>query len=88
MFRSNDYQDELAWSAIWLYQATGEASYLADAEANRVAGPGWGDSWDDKITYTNVGVVYCQRLAHRNLLVSCHVRDWPIEICWCHAENF
>ena len=27
------YQDELVWGAIWLYRATGEADYLAKAEA-------------------------------------------------------
>ncbi|MFI6819635.1 glycoside hydrolase family 9 protein [Micromonospora sp. NPDC050187] len=27
------YQDELVWGAIWLHRATGEASYLAKAEA-------------------------------------------------------
>ena len=27
------YQDELVWGAIWLYRATGEAAYLAKAEA-------------------------------------------------------
>ncbi|XP_045162475.2 endoglucanase E-4-like [Mercenaria mercenaria] len=53
-YRSADYQDELGWAAAWLYEATGESQYLADAEANRVSGAGWGDSWDDKTTYTNV----------------------------------
>ena len=28
-FRSySGYQDELAWAAVWLYKATGEATYL------------------------------------------------------------
>ncbi|HTF10522.1 MAG TPA: glycoside hydrolase family 9 protein [Asanoa sp.] len=27
------YQDELVWGAIWLYRATGDASYLAKAES-------------------------------------------------------
>ena len=27
------YQDELVWGAIWLYRATGDATYLAKAEA-------------------------------------------------------
>ena len=53
-YRSGDYQDELGWSAVWLYQATGDEQYLHDAEINRVTGAGWGDSWDDKTTYTNV----------------------------------
>lgn len=54
----NGYKDEMVWGAIWLYKATGDAAYLAKAEA------GYGDlgkemntttpvykhtfSWDDK----------------------------------------
>jgi hypothetical protein len=30
---SNGYEDELVWAAAWLYKATGEPSYLADAVA-------------------------------------------------------
>ena len=37
--------------------ATGDAKYLKEAEDNRVAGPGWGDSWDDKTSYTNVSIL-------------------------------
>ena len=55
--RSGDYQDELGWSAIWLYQATGESKYLTDAEANRASGSAWGDSWDDKTASTNVCII-------------------------------
>lgn len=54
------YHDELAWAAIWLYQATGEAAYLAYAEnatanwAKENYGNSpyweykWGLAWDDK----------------------------------------
>lgn len=52
------YQDELVWGAIWLHRATGEAAYLAKAEAE-YAGLGtepqqpihsykWTIAWDDK----------------------------------------
>jgi hypothetical protein len=60
--RSGDYKDELGWAGAWLYEATGENTYLADAEANRVSGAGWGDSWDDKTTYTNVRKKIMQNL--------------------------
>ncbi|WAR15156.1 GUN4-like protein, partial [Mya arenaria] len=53
-YRSDSYQDELAWAAMWLYQATGEAKYLTNAEQDRVTGAAWGDSWDDKTTYTDI----------------------------------
>jgi hypothetical protein len=51
------YQDELAWGAIWLHRATGEAAYLARARTayQALSGGGagnhpyqWALSWDDK----------------------------------------
>ena len=43
------YQDELAWAAAWLHEATGEADYLALAEAWYPGGnTGWALGWDDK----------------------------------------
>lgn len=47
------YHDELAWGASWLYEATGEQSYLQQAESiyqNNVGGlqNGWTLNWDDK----------------------------------------
>lgn len=46
------YQDELAWAAAWLYRATGEAGYLADASDHfdrSSPDPFWSQSWDGKI---------------------------------------
>jgi len=57
------FQDELVWGALWLYQATGESSYLQKAElayANikSIDHPGkpykWTLSWDDKSYATYV----------------------------------
>ncbi|MGF1496821.1 MAG: glycoside hydrolase family 9 protein [Elainellaceae cyanobacterium] len=43
------YQDELAWSATWLYKATGEKSYLDKAESYyQGLNPQWTQNWDDK----------------------------------------
>ena len=52
------YNDELVWGAIWLYRATGNATYLAKAEAyypnlgteaqSTVKSYHWGLGWDDK----------------------------------------
>lgn len=47
------YNDELAWGAAWLYEATGEVSYLQKAESvyqNQLGSlnPGWTINWDDK----------------------------------------
>src|SRR5262245_1080670 len=45
------YWDELVWGALWLYRATGDAAYLAKAEAYypNIAGKYvWTHAWDDK----------------------------------------
>lgn len=45
------YFDELAWSAAWLYRATGEQAYLSQAEAHfdqANEDPNWSHSWDGK----------------------------------------
>ncbi|QCB92194.1 glycoside hydrolase family 9 protein [Cellulomonas shaoxiangyii] len=52
------YQDELVWGAYWLYEATGDAAYLAKAEAeydklsneNQTTTKSykWTVAWDDK----------------------------------------
>ncbi len=43
------YEDELSWGAAWLYEATGDASYLALAESYYSGGsPYWALGWDDK----------------------------------------
>ncbi|CAG0886958.1 unnamed protein product [Darwinula stevensoni] len=53
---SSGYEDELTWAAAWLYRATGETSYLNDAESKYVEFGQDGQpsefSWDDK----NAGV--------------------------------
>ena len=46
------YEDELAWSAAWLYRATGESAYLEKARTHfEAAGPNpnWSQSWGGKI---------------------------------------
>ncbi len=49
------YQDEIAWSATWLYEATGEEVYLEKAEAAYHAnGVYWAMTWDDKSMGTAV----------------------------------
>ncbi|NJL87270.1 MAG: glycosyl hydrolase family 9 [Leptolyngbyaceae cyanobacterium SM1_1_3] len=47
------YEDELAWGASWLYEATGNVSYLQQAESvyqDQLGGleQGWTINWDDK----------------------------------------
>lgn len=43
------YEDELAWSATWLYEATGDTAYLEKAEAAYPEnGIYWALTWDDK----------------------------------------
>lgn len=45
------YQDELVWSAAWLYRATRQQAYLDAAESHYQSmnkGHGWTHAWDDK----------------------------------------
>ena len=52
------YMDELTWGAIWLYKATGDATYLAKAQTDYAQMPkvsqtttpeyAWTLNWDDK----------------------------------------
>lgn len=58
-FRSwSGYNDELLWSALWLYQATGTASYLnyAISGHSQYGYSGINDiiSWDSKIAGVKV----------------------------------
>ncbi|MDG2148679.1 MAG: glycoside hydrolase family 9 protein [Planctomycetota bacterium] len=49
------YTDELAWSATWLYRATGESEYLDAARVHFAASspnPNWSQSWGGKINGT------------------------------------
>ncbi|KAH3828330.1 hypothetical protein DPMN_130285 [Dreissena polymorpha] len=62
-YRSGAYEDELGWAGVWLFQATGDRRYLTEAEAIRPTGAGWGDSWDDKTTYTDI-LLY--KFTHKN----------------------
>nr|KAG5691509.1 hypothetical protein BaRGS_017722 [Batillaria attramentaria] len=48
-YTSNNYTDELVWGGLWLHKATGENSYLQDAQASYEKGPAWGFSWDEKL---------------------------------------
>jgi hypothetical protein len=49
-YGSNDYTDELAWGAAWLYRATGEALYLARArEFASTTEWAWTFDWGSKL---------------------------------------
>ncbi|ESO99345.1 hypothetical protein LOTGIDRAFT_158430 [Lottia gigantea] len=48
-YKSENITDENSWGAIWLYKATSDKKYLADAEAAHIPGESWGFSWDEKI---------------------------------------
>ncbi|MFQ6547496.1 glycoside hydrolase family 9 protein [Aestuariibius sp. 2305UL40-4] len=43
------YEDEIAWAATWLYEATGDEEYLAKAEEYyQPSGTYWAMTWDDQ----------------------------------------
>jgi aryl-phospho-beta-D-glucosidase BglC (GH1 family) len=51
-YNSSGFYDELAWGALWIYKATGDATYLAKGKAiydQNFAGQTmtWTQSWDD-----------------------------------------
>ena len=51
-YNSGGFYDELAWGALWIYKATGDATYLAKGKAvydQNFAGQTmtWTQSWDD-----------------------------------------
>ncbi|WP_344078676.1 glycoside hydrolase family 9 protein [Luedemannella helvata] len=45
------YYDELTWGALWLYQATGDSSYLTKAKSLYTSLPKTGQSSSDPIAY-------------------------------------
>ena len=36
LYFSTSYRDDLAWAAIWLYQATGDSSYLTVSKSGKI----------------------------------------------------
>ncbi|NJL35834.1 MAG: hypothetical protein HC899_03065 [Leptolyngbyaceae cyanobacterium SM1_4_3] len=48
-YESNGFIDELTWSAVWLYKATGNETYLSKAEKTyQGIGPDWTHDWNTK----------------------------------------
>ena len=61
------FEDELAWSAAWLYLATGDSGYLEKAEKSMATlkyDPKWAMCWDD----VSVGALalLCEQTGKRN----------------------
>ena len=53
-YTSSNFQDELTWGALWLYQATGDQAYLDKAEAEYTEPDYlWSFVWEDK-SYGNM----------------------------------
>ncbi|XP_025083452.1 uncharacterized protein LOC112557675 [Pomacea canaliculata] len=48
-YKSNNYSDEVSWSAGWLFKATNQNKYLEIAKKGYLPGPAWGFSWDEKL---------------------------------------
>ncbi|XP_050412028.2 endoglucanase E-4 [Patella vulgata] len=53
-YKSNNITDELGWGALWMYKATGDKSYIAEAEKHHEPGAAWGFSWDEKTAGVNM----------------------------------
>ena len=52
----------MCWGSMWLYKATGEDKYLAEARKWFDGSADWGMSWDDKIVGCQVDFVSLLRL--------------------------
>ena len=57
--RSTGFDDELAWSAIWLYIATNEQVYMDRALEFYNSGVQWAYSWDAKMAGVQVRNILC-----------------------------
>ncbi|XP_055958520.1 endoglucanase E-4-like [Patella vulgata] len=53
-YKSSNVSDELGWGAVWMYKATGDKSYIAEAEKHHDSGAAWGFSWDEKTAGLNM----------------------------------
>ena len=73
------FKDELSWSAAWLYRATGEESYLSDAEMHFDAAnpdPLWAQSWDGKINGTACLLAALTGKAKYTNAIETHLDHW------------
>ena len=46
-YKSDSFNDDLAWAAGWLYKATKEGSYKNDLQSNQKEYIGWAHSWNN-----------------------------------------
>jgi len=62
LYPSTDFTDEMAFAAIWLFNATGDYTYLTKArnwyKEECFKYPGWAYSWDDKCPALHVLLSY------------------------------
>ncbi len=74
----DDNKDQIAWAAIWLYQATHEQSYLDDAKrfiANK-SPVGWVQSWDNVTAGVYLLLAQItQESQYRNAMEQ-HIEHW------------
>ncbi len=74
----DDNKDQIAWAAIWLYQATHEQSYLDDAKrfiANK-SPVGWVHSWDNVTSGVYLLLAQItQESQYRNAMEQ-HIEHW------------
>jgi hypothetical protein len=73
-YTSTSSQDEIAWAALWLYRATGEAAYLTDAQSFRPSDFGWGFSWDEKTA--GINVLMAKVTNTRNTAAEQYLNSW------------
>ncbi|XP_055879854.1 endoglucanase A-like isoform X1 [Biomphalaria glabrata] len=75
-YRSNNYTDELCWGSLWLYQATNDLTYLAEAEKYFDPHPASEFSWDDKTVANQVLLYKLRKLDTYKMAVENTFKYW------------
>jgi len=77
-YRSFNITDELCWGSLWLYQATNDSKYLAEAEKLFDPEPAWGMSWDEK-TIGNQVLLYklTGKDVYKNAVIDSYASWFP-----------
>ena len=85
IYPSSDYLDSLAWAAGWLYRATGDATYLAEAATHWSQGnpdvfPGWDSLWAAHAVHmvglADQGTVVPGIESYRDFVVNKFLKAW------------
>ena len=77
-YNSSSYQDDLAWAAVWLYEATGEKNYLEDAKkfSDPNGTDNWTMCWDNMKTPVHLRLYACTKDETYLKAVKANIEYW------------